>query len=91
MPTMTARQVIYVWLALSVLTMLSWWAGPVRAGGSLEPHTMITVFVIALAVIKCRLILQYFMEVRSAPAWLKWATDAWLVALWGGVLALYLW
>jgi hypothetical protein len=30
------------------------------------------------------------MEVRTAPAWLRMATDAWLVVLWGAVLAIYL-
>jgi hypothetical protein len=47
--------------------------------------------VLAMAFIKARLIIRYFMEVRTAPAWLKLATDAWLVVLWGAVLASYLW
>jgi hypothetical protein len=31
------------------------------------------------------------MEVRTAPVWLRLATDAWLVVLWGAVLTIYLW
>jgi hypothetical protein len=44
-----------------------------------------------MALIKARLIIQYFMEVRTAPRWLRIATDGWLVVLFGGVLAIYLW
>jgi hypothetical protein len=44
-----------------------------------------------MAFIKARLIIGYFMEVRTAPAWLRVSTDAWLVVLWGALLAIYLW
>jgi hypothetical protein len=44
-----------------------------------------------MALIKARFIIRYFMEVRTAPSWLRMATDAWLVVLWGAVLAIYLW
>ncbi|HTM84429.1 MAG TPA: prokaryotic cytochrome C oxidase subunit IV family protein, partial [Mycobacterium sp.] len=37
-----------------------------------------------------RLIIRNFMEVRSAPVWLRRATDAWLVVLWTTVLVIYL-
>ena len=51
----------------------------------------LTIAVLAMAFIKARLIIGYFMEVRTAPSWLRAATDAWLVVLWGAVLAIYLW
>jgi hypothetical protein len=50
----------------------------------------ITVAVVALGFVKGRLIIRYFMEVQTAPRWLKVATDAWLVVLWLAVLAIYL-
>jgi hypothetical protein len=37
------------------------------------------------------LIIRHFMEVRTAPRWLRLSTDGWLVALWGAVLVIYLW
>lgn len=46
--------------------------------------------VLALAAVKCRLIIRTFMEVRGAPRWLQWATDGWLVTLIATVLVLYL-
>lgn len=88
---MTGRVITYAWLILSVLTVTSWWIGPVRSGGVPQPSVSITVVVLALGAIKCRMVIRYFMEVRSAPMWLRAATDAWLVLLWGAVLAIYLW
>lgn len=85
------RLVTGVWLVLSALTVTSWWVGPVRAGGVPQPSVAITVIVLVLGLVKCRLIVRYFMEVRDAPAWLRIATDAWLVTLWVAVLAIYLW
>jgi hypothetical protein len=50
----------------------------------------ITVAIVILAFFKGRMIIRYFMEARTAPRWLKLATDAWLVVLWAGILAIYL-
>ena len=36
------------------------------------------------------MIIRYFMEVRTAPRWLKLATDGWLAVLWVTILAIYL-
>jgi len=51
---------------------------------------LITVVVVALAFIKGRMIIRYFMEVRTAPRWLKATTDVWLSVLWLGILGIYL-
>jgi hypothetical protein len=50
----------------------------------------ITVAVVLLGLIKGRLIIRTFMEVRTAPRWLQLFTDAWLVILWMSILAIYL-
>ncbi|MDT5193744.1 MAG: hypothetical protein QOG79_2037 [Mycobacterium sp.] len=44
-----------------------------------------------MALIKSRLIIREFTEVRTAPAWLRAGTDTWLVVMFGAVLAMYLW
>jgi hypothetical protein len=89
--TTKARAITYVWILLSALTIVSWFLGPVRAHGPVAASVPITVVVLAMALIKARFIIRYFMEVRTAPSWLRMATDAWLVVLWGAVLAIYLW
>jgi hypothetical protein len=91
MTTTAARTTTYAWIVLSAITIVSWWLAPGRAHGATAVASVpITVAVIVLAFIKGRLIIQYFMEVRTAPRWLKLFTDAWLTILWAGVLAIYL-
>lgn len=85
------RAITVVWLALTAITVLSWWLAPGHSGGHAEASIPITVAAIVLGFVKCRLIVRYFMEVRTAPKWLRYSTDAWLVALWVAVLAIDLW
>lgn len=84
------RAITYAWLILTAITIVSWWLAPGHSGGVAVPNVAITVAVIVLGFIKGRLIIRYFMEVRTAPRWLKVATDAWLAVLWLGILAIYL-
>ncbi|MDT5366595.1 MAG: hypothetical protein QOC62_1026 [Mycobacterium sp.] len=90
MTTTAARTTTYVWIILSAITIVSWWLAPAHGHGApAVPSVPITVAVILLAFIKGRMIIRYFMEVRTAPRWLKLTTDAWLIGLWAGVLAIY--
>jgi Prokaryotic Cytochrome C oxidase subunit IV len=84
-----ARMTTYTWIILSAITIISWWLAPGHTRGS-AASVPITIAVVLLGFIKGRMIIQYFMEVRTAPRWLKLFTDAWLTVLWGGVLAIYL-
>jgi len=89
--TAATRTTTYAWIALCAITILSWWLAPAHGHGEpVGPSMPITVAVIALGFIKGRMIIRYFMEVRTAPRWIKLATDAWLVVLWAAVLAIYL-
>ncbi|TFV59733.1 prokaryotic cytochrome C oxidase subunit IV family protein [Mycobacterium sp. PS03-16] len=85
------RAVTYAWLVLCTITVLSWWLAPAPADRAAGAGIPITLAVIAMAAVKGRLIIRYFMEVRAAPCWLQRATDAWLIALWAAVLGIYLW
>jgi caa(3)-type oxidase subunit IV len=85
------RAITYAWLVLTSITIVSWWLAPGHSGGVAVPNVAITVAVVALGFIKGRLIIRYFMEVRTAPRWLRLATDTWLAVLWLGILAIYLW
>lgn len=83
------RVITYAWLVLSAITVASWWLAPDHAGVA-TTSVSISIAVIALGLIKSRMIVRYFMEVRTAPRWLRLATDGWLAALWLGVLVIYL-
>lgn len=89
MATTTAR-LTYVWLALCLLTAMSWSVSPGHADGRVGVSVPATCAVLALGFVKARLVISHFMEVRTAPRWLRLVTDGWLVALWGAILALYL-
>ncbi|MGA5464851.1 cytochrome C oxidase subunit IV family protein [Mycobacterium sp. NPDC050041] len=84
------RAVTVAWVVLSAITVASWWLAPAHGDHDAVASIPITLAVIALGVIKGRLIIRYFMEVRTAPRWLRWATDGWLAVLWAAVLAIYL-
>jgi hypothetical protein len=86
-----SRRLTVVWAVLSAMTVASWLLGSARGHAEFSPSTTITVGILAAAVIKARLIIRHFMEVRTAPTWLRSVTDGWLVLLVGSILALYLW
>ena len=86
----SARTTTYVWLILSAITVISWWLAPGHSGGHTVASVPITVAVVLLGFVKGRMIIRYFMEVRTAPRWLKITTDAWLVALFAAILGIYL-
>lgn len=86
-----SRMITWVWGVLVVITIGTGWLAPAAHTNHLAQASLpITVLVLTLAFIKSRLIIRYFMEVRTAPRWLKAATDGWLVALFGAVIAIYL-
>lgn len=78
------------WAVLVAITVLAWWLTPGHSAGLTEPSIPITVTVLALSAVKARLIIRNFMEVRTAPVWLRRATDGWLIVLWTAVLVIYL-
>lgn len=86
-----AARTTAVWAGLSVITVVSWCLAPAHHTEPVTASTTITVAVLALALIKSRLIIQEFMEVRTAPLWLKLATDGWLAALFGAIVVSYVW
>lgn len=89
-PAAASKAITYAWLVLTAITIASWWLAPGHSGAVAVPNVAITVAVVVLGFIKGRLIIRYFMEVRTAPRWLKVATDAWLAVLWLGILTIYL-
>lgn len=87
----STRSITSAWLALTAITIVSWWwLAPAHVTGTMQASTAITAVVLALTFVKCRLIIRHFMEVRTAPAWLKHATDGWLTALLTTVFVIYL-
>jgi Prokaryotic Cytochrome C oxidase subunit IV len=81
------RRLLICWAVLVALTLASfesaWGLGWAR-----DPVVAIAI-VIGAALIKVRLVILDFMEVRHAPFALRLALEAWVLALGGGILALW--
>jgi len=76
----------YVWAFLAAITIASWSIGRGH-GVAYHIDAAITIGVLLIASVKAQLVIRYFMEVRSAPRWLKRTTYGWNIAL----LFLLLW
>jgi hypothetical protein len=84
-------RVTWTWALLSALTAVSAalaWA--LEGAGRLSPGAALTITVLTISAVKTRLVIREFMEVRTAPAWLRRATDAWLAVLMAAIIGLYL-
>lgn len=89
MDTIARTRLTVVWLALSGITLVSWWIGSLHGHVPTGPNGGVTVGVIAIAAVKIRLIVSDFMEARHAPAWLQRVNDAWIAALCLALLGVY--
>lgn len=84
MEHVSSRQSVCAWLFLAIASLLTAW---VADGGSVVGRwTVIAILLIAL--LKARVVILYYMEVRCAPWQLRLAFEAWaaLVTLVIGVL-----
>jgi len=89
MSTAFDRRLLGVWLALSAITALSWWIGSHHGHDAFRLNAAITFSVISIAVVKVRIIMREFMEVRQAPALLRRLTDVWLLFTAVALLGIY--
>ncbi len=64
---MTDRAVTRTWLVLVAITVGSWWLAPAQYSEALRASVPVTALVLALTLVKSRLIIRQFMEVRTAP------------------------
>lgn len=81
-------RLVLVWMLLVLVTFVSWWLGARGESGQLAVFP-VTAAVVAIALVKTRLVFWHFMEVRNAPPWLRWNCDGWLAFLALMVFALF--
>jgi hypothetical protein len=82
----------FAWAILSLVTIVTWWLAHTSAhDGQGTALTVTTMLVLGIAVIKVRIIIRQFMDVRTAPTWLKAFTDIWLTVVAALIVAIYLW
>ena len=73
------KRLMFVCLALSAITLAQFAVGSFGERASLTPNAAVTSSAIVIALIKVRVIIREFMEVRHAPALLCRLTDLWVV------------
>ena len=74
------NRLTHVWAFLTAITVASWWIGQSRGTG-FQLDAAVTLTVLLMASVKAQLVIQYFMEVRSAPRWLKQTACGWNIGL----------
>jgi hypothetical protein len=85
------KRLLLVWLILCAITLMYIWIdGAADSNGVLMAGTAGTVLAIGLALVKVRIIMREFMEVRHAPRFLRALTDLWIVVMAGALLGTYL-
>jgi hypothetical protein len=72
-------RLLVTWFALCAITLLAWWIGAHHGSGPLQVDPAVGLSAMAITLVKVRVIIREFMDVRHAPAKLKWLTDGWLV------------
>ena len=83
------KRLIAVWLALSAITLTQLTLGAADGEHALRPNAAITAGVIVIALVKVRIIIREFMEVRHAPVLLGRLTDLWVVFAGVSILGSY--
>lgn len=77
------------WAFLAGITLLAWWIGARHGTGPLRPDAAVAVSAIAITLLKVRVIMHEFMDVRAAPRRLRQVTDAWLATFGAAMLIAY--
>ena len=83
------KRLSFVWLALSAITLAQLALGSFGERDSLTPNATVTSSAIVIALIKVRVIIREFMEVRHAPVSLCRLTDLWVVVTGVSLLGSY--
>lgn len=83
------KRLIVVWLALSAVTITQLAVGSFDGQAAPRPNAVITSAAIVIALVKVRIIIREFMEVRHAPALLCRLTDLWVALAGVSLLGCY--
>lgn len=67
-----------VWVLIVLATVVSWLMGH---GVGIPDPVIAGVVIIIISLIKVRLVLFDFMELRGAPAGMRWTADCWITGL----------
>jgi hypothetical protein len=78
--TASGKRLTVVWLGLSAITLAQLGVGSAGGRDALAPSAAIAAGAVLIALLKVRIIVREFMEVRHAPVLLCRLTDLWIVS-----------
>ena len=85
------RRLLAVWLLLSAITVGYFWIDrSANHDGGRDASTFVTVSAVVLALVKVRVIMGEFMEVRGAPTLLRFLANLWIAIMGATMIAAYL-
>lgn len=85
------RRLLATWVVLSTITVLYLWIDhSAKHRGVTTASTAVTLSAIALALVKVRIIMGEFMEVRGAPTLLRRLANLWIAIMGAAMIGLYL-
>lgn len=83
---MIRHPAVVIWAFLFGATCMSWFL----VGNTAGNRALSTIGIIIIALIKIRLVITHFMEIRYAPLLLQWMFDAWLLIVGVAMIGCYL-
>lgn len=91
METPSKRRLLVAWLVVVAITLIySWIDDAAHDSGVAVASTAVTVSAIFLALVKFRIVMREFMDVRHAPASLRRLTDLLVAVIALSLLGTYL-
>ena len=87
MKSLLLTRVTLVWLLLVIATAASWTIG--HGAGPYELRYTGSA-IMGLAFVKVRLVIHEFMEIRTAPPFMRIVADGWLLAIVATLITVYL-
>jgi hypothetical protein len=85
----SGKRLVVVWLALSAITIAQLGVASLEGRAARASNAAVAASAIVIALIKVRLIVREFMEVRHAPVLLRRLTDLWIVSTGAILLGCY--
>jgi len=84
------KRLFVAWVILVAISLVYLWIDhSATHRGIPTPSTVVTVVAICFALVKVRIIMREFMEVRSAPQVLRRLTDYWVLLMAAALLGVY--
>ncbi len=84
------KRLFVVWLILVAISLVYLWIDhSATHQGIPTASTVVSVVAICFALVKVRIIMREFMEVRSAPRVLRRLTDCWVLLMAAALLGVY--